>query len=240
MIGLYERNDVGMNFDYILNFNFSILDSNDKFNLSNFETTDGYINKYPPRKKDATISPIGLYYYTFRDFNSLRKNASFMNKPHYNAIVVTVSNFCKYAYLYALKTLFQPENSWLYGNLSPLINRDLLEKNKNIFVQYSIRTNPILKNMDKEIIREITKHYGVDFNNLTEIKKLEIEINKHFKTLIPSSDTITKIEVEPPKKHLVNYLRNGKNGHHKQLMMAMERKIKYKTKAKKNNEKVLA
>lgn len=228
MIGLYERDNSGMNFNDIRNFTFSILGSNKTFNLSGFETTDGYINKYPPRKNDATISPIGLYYYTFRDFNSLQKNTSFMNKPHYNAIVVTAHNFYKYAYLSALKKLFQPDNLWLYGNLSPLVNRDLLEKHKSIYVEYALQTNSILKNTDREILKEITNHYGIDLNNLTEIEKLEVQIRTHFKTLIPSGYSFNDT------KKPVNYLQKNNNEHNKQLTMAMERRTKYKTMQKKS------
>lgn len=184
IIGLYERDEKGMDFNYIRNFNFSILDSEDKFKLSNYETTDGFIDKYPPRKNDLKVSTIGLYYYTFRDFNSLRKNRSFMIKQHYNGIIVTIQNFYKYAYLNALKNLFQVNNIWLYGNLSPLINKNMMEKNKNIYIEHAIQTNSALKNIDKKIIQNIVKYYGIDLNRLTDINKLEAGITKQFKKLI--------------------------------------------------------
>lgn len=183
MIGLYERNEEGMDYDYIKNFEFSILDNPKKFILSNYETTDGYINKYPPRKKDLQISPIGLYYYTFRDFNSLIKNTSFMNKKHYNGIVVTLQNFYKYAYLYSLKSLFKPKNIWIYGNLSPLVNKNLLEKNKNLFIDYALQCNHVLKNIDENIKMEIASYYGIDIDNLHNIKVLEKIIISLLKTL---------------------------------------------------------
>jgi len=184
IIGLYERDKKGMDFDHIKNFNFSILDIEDKFKLSKYETTDGFIDKYPPRKNGLKVSPIGLYYYTFRDFNSLRKNTSFMIKQHYNGIIVTIQNFYKYAYLNALKNLFRPNNIWLYGNLSPLINKNILEKNKNIYIEYAIQTNSALENIDKKIIQDIAKYYGVNLNKLTDINKLEVKITKQFKKLI--------------------------------------------------------
>lgn len=184
IIGLYERDEKGMDFNHIRNFNFSILDSEDKFKLSKYETTDGFIDKYPPRKNDIKVSPIDLYYYTFRDFNSLRKNTSFMIKKHYNGIVMTIQNFYKYAYLNALKNLFRVNNIWLYGNLSPLINKKLLEENKNIYIEYTIQTNSALKNIDKKIIQNIVKYYGIDLDRLTDINKLEAGITKQFKKLI--------------------------------------------------------
>lgn len=184
IIGLYERDKKGMDFDYVRNFNFSILDSKNKFKLSNYETTDGFIDKYPPRKNGLKVSPIGLYYYTFRDFNSLCKNTSFMSKQHYNGIIVTIQNFYKYAYLNALKKLFQVNDIWLYGNLSPLINKNILEKKKNIYIEYAIQTNSVLKNIDKRIIQDITKYYGINLNRLTDSNKLDAEITKQFNTLI--------------------------------------------------------
>jgi hypothetical protein len=184
IIGLYERNEKGMDFDHIRNFNFSILESEDKFKLSKYETTDGFIDKYPPRKNGLKVSPIGLYYYTFRDFNSLRKNTSFMIKQHYNGIIVTIQNLYKYAYLNALKNLFWTNNIWLYGNLSPLINKNMLKKNKNIYIEHAIQTNLAFKNIDKKIIQNIAKYYGIDLNRLTDINKLEVEITKQFNKLI--------------------------------------------------------
>jgi len=184
IIGLYERDEKGMDFDHIRNFNFSILESEDKFKLSKYETTDGFIDKYPPRKNDLKVSPIGLYYYTFRDFNSLRKNTSFMIKQHYNGIIVTIQNLYKYAYLNALKNLFRANNIWLYGNLSPLINKNMLKKNKNIYIEHAIQTNLAFKNIDKKIIQNIAKYYGIDLNRLTDINKLEVEITKQFNKLI--------------------------------------------------------
>jgi len=88
LLALYEKNIDGMTFDFINDFRFNILDTDETFVLSNFKTTDGYINKYPPHKNDAQKSPIGLYYYSFRDFNSLKKNASFFTKEHPNGVVV--------------------------------------------------------------------------------------------------------------------------------------------------------
>ncbi|MBE0449042.1 MAG: N-6 DNA methylase, partial [Actinobacteria bacterium] len=115
LIALYEKSNRGMTFDYILSCRFNLLERARTFVLADYKTTDGYIEKYPPRKNAPKISPIGLYYYSFRDFNSLKRNASFIAKQIPNAIVVTVENFYKYSYLYALKRLFNPEDSWLYG-----------------------------------------------------------------------------------------------------------------------------
>jgi hypothetical protein len=178
LVALYERNPSGMTFDYIKQFQFDILNSMKKFILSEYKTTDGYINKYPPRKNDIKDSPIGLYYYSFRDFNSLRKNASFITKNHPNGIVVTLENFYKYSYLYSLKSLFNPENLWLYGNLSPLVNIEDVEQNKKLYVSYAIKTNKVFEKMRNSIPRKIAEFYKVELDKTDRIDKME-KIIKH-------------------------------------------------------------
>jgi hypothetical protein len=182
IVALYERNMSGMDFEFIRNFRFNILDSNDTFILSKFQTTDGYINKYPPRKNDAKKSPIGLYYYTFRDLNSLKKNASFMTKEHPNGIVVTLENFYKYSYLYSLKSLFNPANSWLYGNLSPLADMDDLERNKNLYVSYAVRTNRVLEQSKRLLSEKIINHYKINFED--NVDRMEEAIKNRLNSLV--------------------------------------------------------
>lgn len=185
LIALYEKNPSGMTFEYIKNFRFDVLNRNRKFILSKYKTTDGYINKYPPRKNDIQISPVGLYYWTFRDFNSLKKNTSFLIRRHPNGIIVLLENFYKYAYLYSLKRLFNPEDAWLYGNLSPLVNIEELERDKKLYVSYAIQTNPALKKIKKSIIKKITKFYGVSAeNDILSIKNIEDIIKDKLNNLV--------------------------------------------------------
>ena len=184
VVALYERNTAGMTFDYIRSFKFDVLDIDKKFVLSNFRTTDGYINKYPPRKNDIKKSPIGLYYYTFRDFNSLKKNASFITKEHPNGIVVTLENFYKYSYLYSLKSLFNPKNSWLYGNLSPLVNVEDVERNKELYVSYAVKTNRVFKEMGNSVPRKIANFYKVKIDNTGNVDKIEKTIRDRLSELI--------------------------------------------------------
>jgi hypothetical protein len=184
LVALYEKNAEGMTFDYIRSFRFNILDSDKTFVLSDFKTTDGYINKYPPRKYDVQKSPIGLYYYTFRDFNSLKKNASFIAKEHPNGIVVTLENFYKYSYLYSLKSLFNPKNAWLYGNLSPLIDVEEVEQDKKLYVSYAIKTNRTFKEIVSSIPAKIANFYNVKIDNSSDIGKVEKAIINKLSKLV--------------------------------------------------------
>lgn len=184
LVALYEKNADGMLFEDIRDFRFNILDNDKIFVLSDFKTTDGYINKYPPRKNDVQKSPIGLYYYSFRVFNSLKKNASFFTKEHPNGIVVTLENFYKYSYLYSLKSLFNPEDAWLYGNLSPLVNIEDVEQNKKLYILYAIKTNKVLREMDISILKKIANYYKIKFNNTDNIDKIEKAIKDRLSPLI--------------------------------------------------------
>ena len=183
LVALYEKTPLGMTFDYIRQFRFDVLNSKRKFTLSEYKTTDGYINKYPPRKNDIKDSPIGLYYYTFRDFNSLKKNASFIVRRHPNGIVVTPENFYKYAYLYALKNLFRPEDSWLYGNLSPLVSIDDVEKNKKLYVSYVIKNNRIFNKIESAT-KEIADFYKIKLGGGLNSNGIENRIKDKFKDLV--------------------------------------------------------
>ena len=184
LVALYEKISSGMTFEYIRQFQFDVLNSSKKFILSEYKTTDGYINKYPPRKNDIKNSPIGLYYYSFRDFNSLKKNTSFMVKKHPNSIVVTLENFYKYAYLYSLKSLFDPENAWLYGNLSPLVDVKEVERDKDVYVLYALKTNRILKEIDNYTSEKIASFYNVKIDNDRNIDKIEKTIRNRLSKLV--------------------------------------------------------
>ena len=194
LVALYEKISGGMAFDYIRHFRFAILDSDKKFVLSDYKTTDGYINKYPPRKHDVKKSPIGLYYYTFRDFNSLRKNASFMTKECPNSVVVTLENFYKYSYLCALKNLFGPENPWIYGNLSPLVNIEDVEKHKKLYVSYAIKTNHVF-DKKKDVAREIADFYKIKLATPNDINEIEKTIKDKLINLVYCKSTEQKTEI---------------------------------------------
>ena len=120
---LYEKNDSGMDFDYLSNFNFDILNSNLKFTLNDYETIDGKISKYPDKEH---LSYEGLQFYTLRDINALKRNATFLDGFCSNGIMVTKENLYQYAWLEYFKDTFHPEeNAYIFGNLSPLYNKEI-------------------------------------------------------------------------------------------------------------------
>ncbi len=163
-VSLYEKHDEGMSYEHITAFNFDVNNSAGIFNISKFTTSDGYINKYPPRSFQGVESSIGIYFYTFRDINSLKKNTTFLDRVIPNGIVVELDNFYQYAYLYYFKEFFNPINSWLYGNLSPLVNIYAIEKHKDKFVNYALMNNKVLVALPDNLKNKIKKFYNVPKN----------------------------------------------------------------------------
>ncbi|MCR5046463.1 MAG: rRNA adenine N-6-methyltransferase family protein [Treponema sp.] len=153
----YERDSSGMDFECIKNFEFKILDSNEKFRLGDFQTIDGIIQKYPDKDSGSYD---GLQFYTLRDINALRRNATFLDGRCSNGIKVTLENLYQYAWLEYFKETFNPEkNSWLYGNLSPLYDKTIesVEKKKEL-IRFVWDKKPIVQ---KYFSREsLEKHYG--------------------------------------------------------------------------------
>ena len=103
-----------------------------------------------------------------------------MVQKHPNGIVVTLENFYKYSYLYALKNLFNPEDPWLYGNLSPLVNTEDVEKNKKLYVSYSIKNNRIFDQIENTT-KEIADFYKIKLDNEGDVNRIENKIKDKFK-----------------------------------------------------------
>lgn len=166
VISLYKKNKSGMTYDDILNFDFDVLNTNKKFKLINYKTSDGVIHKYPNKNKDIKTK---VFFQTFRDINSIKRNATFRPNKTGSSILVSLDEFYKYCYLDAFKNLFDPENMFLYANLSPLIPGDFEEEN-NIkdYVLYSLKTNKVLKDIIAEnpnILDNIIEHYKINLNS---------------------------------------------------------------------------
>ena len=152
---LYEKNEQGMDFDYISKFNFKIYKSKNNLIFNNINTIDGIIDKYPKKNHHD-----GLQFYTIRDMNALNRNASFVDSGVQNGIEVSIDNLYKYAWLNFLKDNFNPpQNKYIYGNLSPLC-LDNLDNNiiKNLLVSYSYYNNSLVRKYFTQT--ELEKKYG--------------------------------------------------------------------------------
>lgn len=141
---LYERTSEGMTFDFISDFKFDILDSSCKFRLNDYETIDGKISKYPDKEN---LYYEGLQFYTLRDINALRRNATFIDGFCSNGIRITLENIYQYAWLEYFKATFNPkENGYIFGNLSPLYDKSIeTTERKRELIRYIWDNKPIIQ-----------------------------------------------------------------------------------------------
>lgn len=167
VMAFYKKSDEGMDFEYINNFKFDILDSKNKFILNSIKTIDGKIDKFP--KKNSP--PNSLKFYTLRDMNALKRNQTFIDKDINNGIYVSINDLYKYAWLDALKKYFNPNKYlYIYGNLSPFWTDKLNDKNFKIkLITYIYETNPIIKKFyKKEILENKYGLFNYDYNEIID------------------------------------------------------------------------
>jgi hypothetical protein len=185
IMALYEKDNHGISYEYIKNFEFKLLNSDKKFVLSKYETIDGYINKYPPSKNEPKISPINIYYYTFRDLNSILRNTTFLDKPN-NAIIVNKKNFFKYTYLHCLKTFIlkmkkEKQYLFIFGNISPLIDKEFIDENKHLFVIYALNSHKLLKE-NHQLRKKLFDFYKINQKSVN-LQEIEERLSKYFDAL---------------------------------------------------------
>ncbi len=187
LIGLYKRDYSGMTFDFVKEFSFNV--SNNKiFKIKNYKTTDKIIRKYPPVMSERKPSKINLYFYPFRDINSLKTSKTFIvsNKDFSNKyIVVSLENFYKYSYIEVFKNFF-PTN-FIYGNLSPILIDQKLDhhfpKIKEM-IYYTLFYNKEIKTKLSDNIKDdIIKFYKIDIEKM-KANNIELLLKNMFKAFI--------------------------------------------------------
>ena len=191
---LYEKDGRGMEYEDVLQFSFSIYQSQATFILGEVATIDGIVNKYPKKKKQAplgyeidllgekvenTDSEPRLQFYTLRDMNALCRNKAFLEGPIANGVDITLGNLYQYAWLYFLKCNFKPKkNKFLFGNLSPLYTEALERAEfKNMVVSYAVQHCALIeKYFDLQKIKALygplTEQYNALFEQLEVISNL--------------------------------------------------------------------
>ena len=184
-IALYRKDSKGMTYDYIRDFKFSILDRKIFFKLNQYKTVDSFIKKYPPPKTASQTSDIGLYYYTFRDINSLLRNTAFHTQKNSNSIVVHLENLYQYAYLWAFKKLFRPKDLWLYGNLSPLGDEQTVKKHKKLFLEYAfLSEKKAFSQLSQQYLDKLFKFYSLQKDKKRNLKAIEKKVNQIISQII--------------------------------------------------------
>ena len=143
IIALYERNDYGMDFEYIKSFKFKTVEQK-FFSLSDFDYIGNYIDKYPKKRMD--IKNGDLFFYTLRDINALKRNRTFIDAPIKNAVKINIEKLDYYIYVDAFKDFIDCIPFYL-RNLDILFDKELFDNYKSYFISYSLQKNyELLKN----------------------------------------------------------------------------------------------
>lgn len=147
LAALYQRDCVGMNYDFVQNFEFKIKDGG-IFRFNSFDTIKNYVHKYPNKKSlKQDDKPIAKFY-TLRDINALRRNRTFVDSDNDNVVYICEEKFPYYCYIDVFKKYIN-KLPYFLGNCDVMIDYQKFQEIQECFVEESIRTNPILKNYFK-------------------------------------------------------------------------------------------
>ena len=133
VIALYKKDDCGMDYDYILNYNFKTKEGK-FFRIGSMDFIGNYITKYP-NKQAVKIEDTIAYFWTMRDINALKRSKTFINKESYNTIRVTKYNLHYYQYVDVFKQYIS-HIPYYFGNCDVFINNTYFLENQNIFINY--------------------------------------------------------------------------------------------------------
>ena len=131
IIALYEKDDWGMEYDFIRDWNFRTIEDK-QFRINQFDTIGNYITKYP-NKQNVSLENTIAYFWTMRDINSLKRSKTFTNKESVHTIRVTKENLHYYQYVDIFKKYIKHIPYYL-GNSDVFIDNDYFIENKNVFI----------------------------------------------------------------------------------------------------------
>ena len=158
--GMYENNEMGMDYQYITDYNFKVENKNLK--LSNFDYISNYITKYPNQKKVRPDEAVGIFY-TMRDINALKRSQTFMDKVIHNSILITKDKLKYYCYVDVFKDYIK-HIPYYMGNMDIIINNDEFLKIYKHFECLSAIKHPSLSKyiedkIDVDLCKKIVDNY---------------------------------------------------------------------------------
>ncbi len=166
LVALYKRDEQGMSYDYIQNYQFKVKDDG-VFRLKDFDTIVNYVQKYPNKKfLNKNDKPVAKFW-TLRDINALKRNRTFINEDTYNTVYVLMEKLPYYCYIDVFKQ-YTDKMPYFIGNCDVIIDDDKFNKIKECFIDQSVHTNPVLKNKF----------------NFRKIPDAKLKIDNYFKELL--------------------------------------------------------
>ncbi|MDD2753786.1 MAG: N-6 DNA methylase [Candidatus Portnoybacteria bacterium] len=178
LIALYERDEKGMDYNYIQNYQFKVKDDG-IFRLKDFDTIVNYVQKYPNKKfLNKNDKPVARFW-TLRDINALKRNRTFIDEDTYNTVYVLMEKLPYYCYIDIFKQ-YTDRMPYFIGNCDVIIDNEKFGKIKECFIAQSVHTNPVLRNKFR----------------FREIPDAKFKIDNYFKELL---------ENKFGKKHAANF-----------------------------------
>ena len=124
-ISLYQLDKKGMNYEYIKNFPFQLEDGR-KFSLNSFQFLTDLVNKYPKKTlSDEYLN--NLFFFTFRDINSIMRNRTFIQEASNYSVPIKKDKLKYYAYIDYFKEKFHDIPFYL-RNLDVFYNPEFREE----------------------------------------------------------------------------------------------------------------
>ncbi|MCX6789516.1 MAG: SAM-dependent methyltransferase [Candidatus Gribaldobacteria bacterium] len=168
LIALYKRDQDGMTYDYIQDYQFKIK-GDGLFRLKDFDTIVNYVQKYPNKKYlNKNDKPVAKFW-TLRDINALKRNCTFIDSDTYNTVYILMEKLPYYCYIDVFKQ-YADKMPYFIGNCDVIIDNEKFNEIKECFIAQSVHTNPILKNKFK----------------FREIPNAKLKIENYFKELLGS------------------------------------------------------
>lgn len=132
-ISLYQLDKKGMNYEYIKNFSFQ-LENDKQFSLSSFQFLTDLVNKYPKKTfSDEYLN--NLFFFTFRDINSIMRNRTFIQEFNNYSVPIRKDKLKYYAYIDYFKEKFQGTIPFYLRNFDVFYSPDFQEEDWKYFTQ---------------------------------------------------------------------------------------------------------
>ena len=151
-ISLYQLDNKGMNYEYIKNFSFELEDGR-KFLLNSFQFLTGLVSKYP-KKSFSSDYLDNLFFFTFRDINSIMRNRTFIQKFNNYSVPIEKDKLKYYAYIDYFKEEFQGTIPFYLRNFDVFYSPEFQEEDWNYFTQ---RITVKLENKKPESLNKTPK-----------------------------------------------------------------------------------
>jgi len=142
VISLYARDQGGMDYHFIENYNFKTKEGR-SFHLSSFDSIARYLSKYP-NQNDVHPRDAVAKFWTMRDINALKRSRTFIEETTTNTVYVTRNKLDYYCYVDVFKKYIQ-HVPYYFGNCDVMIDDDAFLKIKSAFRYLSLRDHPHIK-----------------------------------------------------------------------------------------------